>query len=356
MSASPVQVRQWSEEVAADPGAPAFLPLAETYRAMGRRDAAVRLLLRGLERHPDHVEAHHLLGLLYRDGGEAVKAFDEWDIALRLSPDHGAARREIGLLCAARGEWARAARHLERAAAADPADAEVADALARARAGAGGVSAAPAPASPPPPQPAMPWESPPAEPAATGTVAGAASAPSSSGADATPSASSETPPPVAPNGADASPPSPADATASASPPPASAGAAAAGAGAWETLGAEFTQLSGERGIVGAVLLDDRGYVLAGRMNVDGRDRAPEVAAVLSGASSEAERAVRHLKMGEWRGILLETPEATVRLAPAGDGGMLAIAARREVPTGWVLRIASRARDAALRALGGGEAP
>lgn len=352
MSASPAQVRQWSEEVAADPGASAFLPLAEAYRAMGRRDAAVRLLLRGLERNPDHVDAHHLLGLLYRDGGEQVKAFDEWDIALRLAPDHGPARREIGLLCTERGEWAKAVRHLERAAANDPADAEVAAALARARTGAGGVSAAPASPSPAAATPTPASPSGPASSASPSTETIAS--PSSAETAAAPAAAAAPASPAAPVAGAAATARAGEAPAPASPTTAVPGSET-GAGAWAALGTEFAQLSGERGIVGAVLLDEKGYVLAGRMNVDGRDRAPEVAAVLSGASGEAERAVRHLKMGEWRGILLETPQATVRLAPVQDGGMLAIAAGREVPTGWVLRIAARAREAALRALGGGAA-
>ncbi|HEX9939662.1 MAG TPA: tetratricopeptide repeat protein, partial [Longimicrobium sp.] len=105
MTATPQQVRQWSEEVAADPGSAAFRPLAEHYRAAGRADAALRLVIRGLERHPNDVEAHHLLGVLYREGGQAVKAFDEWDIALALDPEHFPSRRAIGMLLAERGEW-----------------------------------------------------------------------------------------------------------------------------------------------------------------------------------------------------------------------------------------------------------
>jgi tetratricopeptide (TPR) repeat protein len=265
-SPSPAQVRLWSEEVARDPGTLAFLPLAEVYRHEGRREAALRLCLRGLERHPTHVEAHYLLGLLYREGGEEVKAFDEWDIALRLDPEHAGARREIGLLCAARGEWAAAARHLERAAQDAPADAEVQGALARARAEVGGSA--------------------PAEPAA----------------------------------------------------------------GWDPAHAEFRAISGERGVMGAILLDEQGLVIAGEMRVEGADRAPEVAAALCGASSEAERVLRHLGLGAWQGILLETPETVVRIAPVADS-MLAVAARREVPTGWVLRVAARARTVAARLLG-----
>jgi predicted regulator of Ras-like GTPase activity (Roadblock/LC7/MglB family) len=127
---------------------------------------------------------------------------------------------------------------------------------------------------------------------------------------------------------------------------------------FEALQQEMRALGAERGIVGAVMLDAQGYVVAGEMRVEERDLAPEIAAILSGTSSEAERAVRHLKLGAWKGILVETPEAVVRIAPTGDGGMVAVAGRREVPTGWVLRVAARARDAALRflaALGGGGA-
>lgn len=283
MSATPAQIRAWSEEVARDPGTLAFLPLAEAYRRAGRRDAALRLCLRGLERNPTNVEAHYLLGLLYREGGEPVKAFDEWDMALSLDPEHAGARREIGLISAERGEWGSALRHLERAAAADPADDEVRDALARARSHAGEPAAPPAPAASPPP----------AGPAA-------------------PSAPALSP--------------------------------------WDAAQAEFRSLTSERGILGALLMDAQGFVVAGEMRAEGMDRAPEVAAALHGASAEAERALKHLGLGTWRGMLVETPETVVRIAPAEDA-MLAVAASREVPTGWTLRIAARASSVAARLLG-----
>jgi len=293
-AATPAQVRQWSEEVAADPASLAFLPLARAYREQGRHDAALKLCIRGLEKHPDHVEAHYLLGLLYREGGDGVRAFDEWDIALALDPEHAGSRREIGLICHARGDFAAAVRHLEKALEADAFDGEVRSALedAWARGGGGrGPSASPAPPS----APAAPVPSaapiPPAEPRAEADPLGA-------------------------------------------------------------VMRELGELSAERGIVGAVLLDDQGFVLAGGMEVGGVDRGPEVAAVLSGASSEAGRALAHLGLGAWKGILVETPDAVVRLAPAGEG-MVAVAGRREVPTGWTLRVAARARDAALRFLGRG---
>jgi tetratricopeptide (TPR) repeat protein len=134
----PILVRQWTDEVAGDPRSLAFLPLAGLYHRSGRRDAALRLCLRGLAHYPENVEAHCLLGDLYRAGGDLDKAFDEWDIALHLDPAHIAARRNIGLLCLQREEWERARRHLERAVADTPGDPALAAALQRATlAGAG---------------------------------------------------------------------------------------------------------------------------------------------------------------------------------------------------------------------------
>ncbi|HEX6367398.1 MAG TPA: tetratricopeptide repeat protein [Longimicrobium sp.] len=314
-AATPAQVRQWSEEVAADRASLAFLPLAAAYREQGRHDAALKLCIRGLEKHPDHVEAHYLLGLLYREGGEELKAFDEWDIALALDPDHAGSRREIGLIAYARGDYPVAVRHLEKSLANEAFDQEVRTALedAWARSRGGGGPSAP-PASAPPPPAAAP--APPTAPAVRMETAPAAPAPAVAA------------------------------------PPAPAPAGSADGTHFDVVAGEFDALSAERGIVGAVLLDDQGFVLAGQMVVSGVDRGPEVAAVLSGASSEAGRALAHLGLGAWKGILVETPEAVVRLAPAGDG-MIAVAGRREVPTGWTLRVAGRARDAALRFLGAG---
>jgi predicted regulator of Ras-like GTPase activity (Roadblock/LC7/MglB family)/Tfp pilus assembly protein PilF len=289
MSASPMQVKQWTDELAADPASTAFLPLARAYRDSGKRDAALRLVLRGLERHPHHVDAHHLLGLLYRDAGDSVRAADEWGIALALAPEHPGARREMGLAAFARGDWASAVKHLEQAQANDVTDQEVRSALesawqrSRVAARAAPPSAAPEPA-PEAPQPEQ-WD---------------------------------------------------------------------GGRVFDALAAELGSLARERGIVGAVMLDAQGFVVAGRMGAD-RDRAGEISGVLSGASSEAERAVRYLKMGAWKGILVETPQAVVRLSPTGDGGMVAVAGRRDVPMGWVLRVAARARESAgrfLAAMGG----
>lgn len=328
MSPTPQQLRQWSEEVAADPGSPAFLPLAQYYREAGRVDAAVRLVVRGLERHPNDVEAHYLLGLLYQDGGDEVKAFDEWDIALALAPEHHGSRRQLAFLCHARGELEAAERHLEKALEGDFEDGEVRRLLEE-------IYAARRAGRPPRRRPA----------ADDGTAASAAepAPPPSPPAEAAAPPASTPPVETAPAAAAATPPST---------------AAWDGGSAFDALQGELRAVGTERGMIGAVMLDPQGYVVAGEMHAGGRDRGPEIAAVLSPASVEAERAVRHLKLGGWKGILVETPDAVIRLTPTPDGGMVAVAGRRDVPMGWVLRVAGRARDAAARfvaALAGGSA-
>ena len=115
-------MRRWQEEVARDPGSPAFVPLADLYRAQGRLDIARRVCIRGLERHPNHVEGHYLLGRIHRDAEDPEKAYDEWDIALSLDPLHAASRRAIAFLCLERGDLSEAEKHLRRALANDPDD------------------------------------------------------------------------------------------------------------------------------------------------------------------------------------------------------------------------------------------
>lgn len=127
------RVRRWQEDVAGDPGSPSFLPLAELYLREGRTEVARRLCQRGLERNPEHVDAHVLLGRIYREVGEHERALDEFDIVLHLDPEHRAARRALGYLCLERRDWPRAVRHLEAAAAAEPRDDRIASALALAR-------------------------------------------------------------------------------------------------------------------------------------------------------------------------------------------------------------------------------
>jgi tetratricopeptide (TPR) repeat protein len=122
-------LKKWSDEVARDPASLAFIPLARAYRRQGRREAALRLCLRGLEQHPSNVEGHALLAILYLEGGDRQRAVDEWSIVLSLDPQNFEARRGMGFYHLERNEVEAARGHLELAARLRPEDPAVREAM-----------------------------------------------------------------------------------------------------------------------------------------------------------------------------------------------------------------------------------
>ncbi len=126
-------VRRMSDELARDPSSRVFVPLAETLRQQGQHDVALKVTLRGLERHPHFAEAHDLLARISVDRGDMERAFDEWDMVLRLSPGHLGALKGMGFICFHREQFEDAERYLTAAATADRGDAQVASALANLR-------------------------------------------------------------------------------------------------------------------------------------------------------------------------------------------------------------------------------
>lgn len=299
-------LQRWSEDVARDPGSLSFLPLARAYRRQGRPDAAQRLCLRGLERHPENVEAHDLLALLYLDAGDRKRAADEWSMVLRLDPANFEALRGLGFCFLEDGEAGRARQHLERASLIRPDDGAVREALRLATERDGGGSSTPPAASttlPPPPAALIepePWMESPAPPA--------------------PVAASE-PAPAARAPHQQTPVDPARI---------------------------FDHVIGGP-VLGALLVDTRGLVLAGRMDVTSGD-VEALSALLGGAIDEARRTVLLAHLGEWRGMLLDTGNAMLHIAPATAEAVILIAARRDAPAGWVLRNAQNAQAVAAQFL------
>src|SRR5688500_13378886 len=147
------EIRRLSDELARDPSSMAFLPLAEALRRRGQTDVALKVAVRGLERHPHNADAHDLLARIAVDQGDLQRAFDEWDMVLRFAPSHIGARKGMGFVCFQQGRIAEAERYLGEASAADPDDQTIATALANIRAGADIAAAAAAePAAPPEPR------------------------------------------------------------------------------------------------------------------------------------------------------------------------------------------------------------
>src|SRR5438093_5545059 len=136
------EIKTLSSQLAQDPDSLVFLRLAELLRQKGQLDTAHRVALTGLERHPHLPDAHDLYARILADKHDYERAFDEWDMALRIAPDHVGALKGLAFLYFKVGDVQQAAAHLEAAQRAAPDDPGVAQALAMARgAGPGGAEA-----------------------------------------------------------------------------------------------------------------------------------------------------------------------------------------------------------------------
>jgi predicted regulator of Ras-like GTPase activity (Roadblock/LC7/MglB family)/Tfp pilus assembly protein PilF len=282
------EIQRLSDELARDPSSMAFLRLAEALRHRGQMDLALKVTMRGLERHPHNADAHDLLARIAVDRGELQRAFDEWDMVLRLVPAHIGARKGMGFVCFQQGRVTDAERYLGEAAAADPGDQTIATALAHIRAG----HATAGSAQPTVPQlPVVPVSAPPESASAT--------------------------PPSVPHVTAAVPQTP------------------------RSPRMLFADLIGDEQQT-VLLLDADGLVMAGAyVDADGKDVAEEIGAQLSGVSEEARRAMRHLGLGDWSSITFETEAAVIAMAPAPQDALLLVAAARELPLGLVGRLRER---------------
>ena len=356
---APTDLQRWSEELARNPASLAFLPLARAYRRLGRRDLAVQLCMRGMEHHPTHVEAHALLALLHFESGDRAKAADEWATVLRLKPGNFEALRGMGFRYLEQGEIAKARNHLERASLIRPEDTTVQEALRliRQREMASG-RATPAAEAPRPSDVSTP-ESPVASPAARPDAPDQAAVRGQEGE--TPLRPAQTPQPPEPR-VHRSPAEAAQRAASGSrfmpagappqqarPAPQQARPAPQPWAGDPTLPADPTRLFEEMAssgpLLGILLLDRRGLVLAGSL----RDGASEELGALIGAAiEEAVRTIEHLRLGAWKTLTLECAGAAMQVAPVRDSAMVVVAARRGAPMGWVARSAHHAVGIAER--------
>ena len=152
-------VRMLSDQLAQDPQSLVFLRLAEALRRKGQLDAALRVALNGLERHPHLADAHDLYARVLTDKHDYERAFDEWDMALRIAPNHTGALKGLAFLYFKVGDLQQAETHLELAQRIEPDDPTITQAIEMVRGG----------ASPPSPEPSH--AEPPAQTAASSTAA-----------------------------------------------------------------------------------------------------------------------------------------------------------------------------------------
>jgi predicted regulator of Ras-like GTPase activity (Roadblock/LC7/MglB family) len=110
----------------------------------------------------------------------------------------------------------------------------------------------------------------------------------------------------------------------------------------------FDELLSTGPLLGALLVDRQGLVLAGRLTSAAAGDATTLGAVLGNAMAEAARTAAHLELGSWRGVLVESEHALLHVKPVDGGNALVIAAGRDTPAGWLLRASAQAAERATR--------
>jgi len=135
-------IRGWSDELARDPSSLVFLQLAEALRRQGQMEIALKIALRGIERHPQYAEGHDLVARLAVERRDFPRALEEWEMVLRLMPNHLGAMKGLGYVCFKQGRLDDAERYLSQATAAG-AGPDVSNALEMVRRSAGGMNGNP---------------------------------------------------------------------------------------------------------------------------------------------------------------------------------------------------------------------
>ena len=298
------EIKTLSAELARDPHSLVFLRLGDLLRQRGQLDAAHRVALNGLERHPHLADAHDLYARILADKRDYERAFDEWDMARRIAPGHMGALKGLAFLYFKVGDVAQAVAHLEEAERVAPDDFNIQQALAMVRGQPMGSAAARTSGH-------------------AGLQPGSPSAPSAPSAPLTP--------PPAPL-----PPPPAVAEEPMAPP----------AGPLEDRRV-FAGLEGAQ--EGLLLLDAAGRVLGGALrDWNGADVTEAVAAYLAGVSLEAGRTAKLLGLGAWTGLAAEGQLGHIHLAQPGPDALLLLVRDRSVPMGRLAIIAQRAAMTARR--------
>lgn len=277
-------IRALSAQLAQDPQSLVFLRLGEALRRKGQLEQALRVAMNGLERHPHLADAHDLYARVLTDKHDYERAFDEWDMAVRIAPNHTGALKGLAFLYFKVGDLAQAESHLEAARKVEPDDPSIDQAIAMMRKGV-------APRAPE---------------ASAAATADHAPAPA-----AAPSATA----PTAASGLD------------------EARVFAGLEGANEGL----LLIDGAGRVLGGALKDG-----------EGTDVTDVVAAYLAGVSQEAARTAKLLGLGAWHGLSAEGQHGNVHLGHPTPEALLLVVRERGMPLGRLAILAHRATTMARR--------
>lgn len=324
-------LHELSAEVATNPDSTAFVELAAAYRERGDLERALRLCLRGIQRHPTHVEAHYELGRIYEQQGDRELALDEWGVVRQLAPDHLPTRLALIRLYLDEGRADDAYEEFERARRLAPSNgalaqlAERVEAVRSDRQGEGEAAKEGRAEGEGQRQAEREWEDegrqkvegPSEDSEGQREVEGQTAEESrqKDNAQVEGKTIETTQPAVDP---------------------------------LDALKAEYP------GVLGLLVATAEGQLVAGRMTRRGDDSDSMLAATLVGARSEAARVAKYLDLGELRSIAVESKVARLNLSPLG-GGLVIVATSGDIPSGQVALIMQRACELAEASLstGGG---
>ncbi len=86
-------------------------------------------------------------------------------------------------------------------------------------------------------------------------------------------------------------------------------------------------------VVRALVADADGLLLASPTASDDLGVLEAMAAAVAGVGDDATRCARHLGLGGWRAIVMETTADTLAIAPASEGSLTVLSVGRHVPLG-----------------------
>jgi len=123
-------IKKYTEQLAKDPKSRAFVPLADTYRKLGRYEEAISVAQEGLKYHPTYVGGKMSLARAYFEYGDLEPAREVLEGIIRFAPDNLMANRILSEVYVQEGNSEAAIPILRRLLAMEPNDERAAQQLA----------------------------------------------------------------------------------------------------------------------------------------------------------------------------------------------------------------------------------
>lgn len=146
--ASTSEIEKLERRYAENPDGRYFAPLADAYRKAGQVDHALEVVHAGIEKHPDYLSAHIVLGRCLLDKKEDAGAADAFQRVLTLDSENIIALKSLAEISERKNEPVQARQWLQQLLKVDPMNADAEADLQRLGGAIGEMQTAPMPALP----------------------------------------------------------------------------------------------------------------------------------------------------------------------------------------------------------------